>query len=71
MPDYFDDEGNKISKNAWKKLQKRKKSEANRAKKAAAKPKVSKKQKDEELDPTVSFSFFKTKTKEEKSNNIS
>jgi len=47
---YKDDDGNLISKNAYKKLQKRKKTAAAKAKKAANKPK--KKVKEDDLDPS-------------------
>jgi len=52
--EYFDDDGNQITKNAWKKLQRQKKNRAAKEKKAAARAATQgdKKAKAEEMDPS-------------------
>eukprot|EP01083_Nonionella_stella_P295781 1005134_1 len=70
--EWFDDEGNQISKSAWKKLQKKKAAQARQAAKAAKKPKGNKKIDEENLTPNQYFALRSkmVSTEEEKGNTM-
>ena len=61
--EFLDDDGNKISKSAWKKLQKKKASEKKQAAKAAKKAKSGAKVNEANLSPNVCSIKYQFKRK--------